>query len=648
MSLEISVSPPQLAISEGNLVLLTELDGRIAFPSEKGLYFYDTRLISSWSILANGQCWELLNSANIGHYACRIFLTNPELATETGLIPRHSLGLAVGRSLGDGMHEDLDVANYGPGPAQFNLEFAIRCDFADLFEVKANKIVRRGRITTSWSSAKSQLTTKYRNRDFLRSVSVFVRRSDCQPVYANGRLSFQLQLSAGATWHACLLYRLGNETEYFEPPSECIEQSHASPAGKRVRAWRDKILKISTTSEIVSQLYAQAVQDMAGLRLPIGGTDHLRYVPAGGVPWFVALFGRDSLIASLQSILVYSDFAAATLEVLANYQANERDDRRDAEPGKIMHELRLGELAHFEMIPHTPYYGTADATPLYLILLHAAWQATGDSELLAKHYATAEKCLTWIEQYGDRDGDGFQEYATRSPVGYENQGWKDAGDALVDVNGSLIKGPKALCELQGYVYEAWTRTAEVCVELGKLERARELRAKAAALMERFNTAFWDERAGFYAFALDGDKKVMSVTSNPGQCLWSGIVPVERARRVVDRLMRPDMRSGWGIRTLSSQHPAFKIFMLLRTILGFQPDAPHDKLYLDPFLPEWLPDLTVKDLRVGKRIYDIRFWREGVTSSWEVLRGDPARISRRAFAVGPMIWGGSSYRDLFQS
>jgi glycogen debranching enzyme len=421
----------------------------------------------------------------------------------------------------------------------------------------------------------------------------------------------------------------------------------------------------------------------------------------------------------LQSILVYSDFATATLEVLADYQASERDDRRDAEPGKIMHELRQGELAHFGMIPHTPYYGTADATTLYLILLHAAWQANGDKELLAKHYATAERCLTWIEQYGDRDGDGFQEYATRSPVGYENQGWKDAGDALVDVDGSPVKGPKALCELQGYVYEAWTRMAEVCVELGKLDRAKELRAKAAALMERFDRAFWDEEAGFYAFALDGDKKkVMSVASNPGQCLWSGIVPVERARKVVARLMQPDMRSGWGIRTLSSQHAAFNpysyqkgsvwphdnglialgfrrygfdqeaclimqellgaggffdhhqmpelyagvqrsptnfpvhylgtnvpqawaagtIFMVLRIILGFQPDAPHDKIYLDPFLPAWLPDLTVRDLSVGKRNYDIRFWRDGDTSSWEVLRGDPARISRRAFAVGPILWG----------
>jgi glycogen debranching enzyme len=194
----------------------------------------------------------------------------------------------------------------------------------------------------------------------------------------------------------------------------------------------------------------RAVEDVAVLRLPIHGTDQMRYVPAAGVPWFLALFGRDSLITSLQSTLVDPDFARATLDILAGYQATARDDRRDAEPGKIMHELRLGELAHFAAIPHTPYYGTADATILYVVLLHMAWMATGDDGLIDEHFQTAERCLDWVDTFGDRDGDGFQEYATRSLVGYENQGWKDADDAVLDASGSPVKGPKALCELQGY------------------------------------------------------------------------------------------------------------------------------------------------------------------------------------------------------
>ena len=237
------------------------------------------------------------------------------------------------------------------------------------------------------------------------------------------------------------------------------------------------MLKIHTSNEEFYRLYRQALEDMAALRLPIAGTDHMVFLPAAGLPWFVALFGRDSLIVSLQNLLIYPEFARGTLDILGALQAKEHDHYRDAEPGKILHEMRYGELAHFKLIPHTPYYGTADATPLYLIVLHAAWRATGDLTLLQRHLETAEGCLTWIDKYGDRDGDGFQEYQTRSPAGYENMGWKDSGDAVVYPDGSLVKGPKALCELQGYVYDAWLRMAEVFDALDKPDRAKALRTR---------------------------------------------------------------------------------------------------------------------------------------------------------------------------
>ncbi|MGH8641769.1 MAG: amylo-alpha-1,6-glucosidase, partial [Burkholderiales bacterium] len=338
---------------------------------------------------------------------------------------------------------------------------------------------------------------------------------------------------------------------------------------------------------------------------------------------------------------------------------------------------------------------------------------TADRRLLERHLQTAEGCLAWIDNYGDRDGDGFQEYQTRSPVGYENMGWKDSGDAVVYPDGSLVKGPKALCELQGYVYAAWLGMAEIYDVLGRQDRARALRAKATRLFERFNAAFWDDELGFYAYALDGDKqKVLTVASNPGHCLWSGIVPPERAAKVVQRLMAPDMWSPWGIRTLSSEHPAFNpynyqtgavwphdnafiafgfklygfgaeaarvaraisgagshflfnqlpelytstaredaafpvqylganvpqawaagsVFTLVRAMLGFVPDARRGKLYVDPELPSWLPDLTVLDLRVHNHIFDIRFWREGEATKFEVLRGDPKLIEPRRMAA----------------
>ncbi len=714
MALEIAVGPQKLVLNQGFGFVLTDQDGQIDWPTDKGFYYSDTRLISSWRIYADGEPWDLLNSGNIAFFAARIFLGNRRLVTESGELAAGTLGLTVSRSLQGGMHEDLDLVNHGLTTAHFNLEIAMRSDFADLFEVKSKAIVRRGRVTTSWSAARATLTTTYENVDFHRRLTVQARNATSTPVYANGRLSFDVQVAPGATWHACLLYSFSDGKRRERAPSECVEHCLHSKSAKRLADWEAKSLTIRTSNQEIYRFYHQSLQDMGALRLPLEGTDHLEFVPAAGIPWFVGLFGRDSLIVSLQNAMVYPDFPRGSLEVLGRLQARKRDDYRDAEPGKIMHELRTGELAHFKLIPHTPYYGTADATPLYLIVLHNAWRSTGDEDLLSRHMATAERCLDWIDKYGDRDGDGFQEYETRSTAGYENQGWKDSGEALVYPDGSLVKGPKALCELQGYVYDAWRRMAEIYDALGKRRQAAALRTKAATLYRKFNEQFWDEESGFYAFCLDGEKRpVLSVASNPGHCLWSGIVPRDRAARVVKRLMADDMWSGWGIRTLSSKHPAFNphsyqngsvwphdnglialgfrrygfadetaqvardvsrtaayfqqhrmpelyaglqreptnfpvqylganvpqawaagsCFSLLQALLGFQPDAPAGKLYLDPSLPEWMPDLELKNLQVGRRSFDIRFARQGDgRTTWELLRGDVRAVSERSIAT----------------
>jgi glycogen debranching enzyme len=713
MALEIAVGPQKLVINQGVGFLVTEQDGQINWPTDKGLYYSDTRLISSWRLYADGEPWDLLNAGNIAYHAARIFLTNRRLATEAGEVPAGSLGLSIGRSLAGGLHEDFDLVNNGPAGAQFNLEVAMRSDFADLFEVKSDAIVRRGRVTTGWSRRHMTLKTSYENEDFRRTVSVRVRHASSRPVYANGRISFDIDLRPGETWHACLLYELSDGETVQHAPKPCIDRALDSPLARRQADWRKHGLSIRTSNEEIYRFFTQSMEDMASLRLPLEGTDHMAFVPAAGIPWFVGLFGRDSLIVSLQNAMVYPDFAKGSLEVLGRWQARERDDYRDAEPGKIMHELRTGELAHFKMIPHTPYYGTADATPLYLIVLHSAWRSTGDAGLLKRHMAAAERCLAWIDEYGDRDGDGFQEYETRSSAGYENQGWKDSGEALVYPDGSLVKGPKALVELQGYVYDAWRRMAEIFDALGKADRAAALRAKAAELFKRFNETFWDEESGFYAFCLDGEKKpVLSVASNPGHLLWSGIVPRDRAAKVINRLLEPDMWSGWGIRTLSAKHPAYNprsyqngsvwphdngiiamgcrrygfatqanliardvsaaasyfvqhqmpelyaglqrdptnfpvqylganvpqawaagsCFSLLHAMTGFQPDAPDDMLYLDPHLPDWMPDLFLQNLRVGSRAFDIQFTRTGDVTTFNVVRGDKRRVAHRSMSV----------------
>jgi glycogen debranching enzyme len=713
MPFKVQVGPHQISIHQGQTVLVSEPDGQINWPSDKGLYFFDTRVISSWAIYANGEPWDLLNGGAITHYASRIYLTNRSIHTTEGIIPPRTLGFVVSRSISGGMHEDLDITNNNMRRVRFQLEIALRCDFADIFEVKSGAIVRRGRITTTWSQSSQRLRTSYRNGDFMRAVTVTPAHRQPDVNYANGRLSFEICLDPGSAWHCCLLYKLEDGDQHFVPLINCIDRHAETHHAETLSDWLQSVLKIRTSNEEFYRLYRQALEDMAALRLPIAGTDHMVFLPAAGLPWFVAPFGRDSLIVSLQNMLIYPDFARGTLDILGSLQAKEKDDYRDAEPGKILHEIRYGELAHFKLIPHTPYYGTADATPLYLITLHAAWRATGDKALLERHIETAERCLSWIDNYGDRDGDGFQEYQTRSPAGYENMGWKDSGDSVVYPDGSLVRGPKALCELQGYIYDAWLRTAEVFDELGKPRRAGDLRRKAAALFKQFNEIFWDEDSGFYALALDGEKKkVLTVASNAGHCLWSGIVPLERAERVVQRLMAPDMWSGWGIRTLSALNPAFNpynyqtgtvwphdnaiialgckrygfgaeaakiardisdagshflsnqlpelyttiernersfpvqylganipqawaagsVFALLQAILGFMPDAPRGKLYVDPLLPHWLPDLTVLDLRVGKDRFDIRFSRNGGETQFEVLRGDPKAVERGRFGA----------------
>ncbi len=352
-------------------------------------------------------------------------------------------------------------------------------------------------------------------------------------------------------------------------------------------------------------------------------------------------------------------------------------------------------------MPYRPYYGTADATPLYLILLHQAWRFTGDDGLIRTHLSTAERCLEWIDRHGDMDGDGFQEYQRRTPDGAENQGWKDSGNAILDESGEDVPAPKALCELQGYVFDAWTRTAEVFEALGQGGRAAALREKARDLYARFNAAFWDEDAQFYALCLDPQKRrVMSVASNPGHLLWSGIVPPERAAAVAQRLMAPDMWSGWGVRTLSSAHPAYNphdyqlgaiwphdngiiamglaqygfhaeaariaeglveagarfalnrlpevfagtgredspfpvqyvganvpqawaagsVFALLRAMLCIETDGAAGVVRTDAHLPEWLGEVRLEGLRVGRASVDLRVWREAGATRAELTRG----------------------------
>ncbi|OKH42986.1 amylo-alpha-1,6-glucosidase [Calothrix sp. HK-06] len=691
--MRVTVGPPHLTINHGSTFMVTDLNGQINQDKFLGIFTDDTRFLSYYALYADALPWIRLRSTTPRYYAAQIYLTNPELTTEDGIIPKGTLSLTVGRTVEGGIHEDIDITNYSTKKVSFSFEIALRSDFADILEVQQGKIVRRGCIETTWDKERNELHTTYKNKDFSRSIIYQLRNYTSQPHYANGRITFEIVLEPGASWHTCGNFILVLDKLTREPSDICYDSAISTEVNYKLehlnQTWVESVTELTTVNEEVYRVYKQSVRDLAALRLYDYDLGDDIWLPAAGVPKFVTVFGRDSLIASLQTTTVHPGFARGALKKLSQLQATTWDDWRDAEPGKILHEIRQGELAHFQKIPHTPYYGTADATVLYLIVLHETWKWLGDNSLLKSYRDTALRCLEWIDNYGDLDGDGFQEYKTRSSHGIENQGWKDSGDAIVYPDGSKVSAPKALCELQGYVYDAWIRMAEVFDALDEPSYANSLRIKASQLQARFEKHFWCDDIGYYAFALDKDKQpVKTIASNPGHCLWSGIISKERASRVVERLMAPDMFTGWGIRTLSAENPAFNpfsyhlgsiwphdngiialglkkygfteevgrvarsvfeaasyfasyripevyagieekpgafpvpyieanvpqawaagsIFQLLQAILGLTADAPNNRLYVNPCLPDWLPEITLRRLEIGNSKVDLKFWR----------------------------------------
>jgi glycogen debranching enzyme len=312
-------------------------------------------------------------------------------------------------------------------------------------------------------------------------------------------------------------------------------------------SWERACTRVWTDNQLYNSLLARGLRDLRALLTP---TRHGN-LPAAGIPWFVAPFGRDSLLTCHQTLLLNPDLTRTTLEVLAAFQADEVDEWRDAQPGKILHELRQGELAGANEIPHTPYYGSIDSTPLWLLLLGTYYRWTGDLGFCRRLLPNVERALEWVESYGDTDGDGFVEYQRSSPRGLANQGWKDSHDSVVHEDGKLAEGPIALAEVQAYVYLAKLRVADVFEALGDRERAATLRAQAASLRVAFNERFWVESEQYFAMALDGDKRpVATISSNPAHGLYCGVVDADKAAPLARRLLAPDMFSGWGVRTLS--------------------------------------------------------------------------------------------------
>lgn len=552
----IQVGPAVRTVHRGARFVVSEPSGEIRGEAQQGFFAADTRLVSDYRFLLGGRPTVLSSSAVIDATWARFEHTTPSLADATGQdLPAGALHLRLDRHLDDGrVDESFRIESFLDHEIHLDLAIRLVSDFADLFDVRNRVLARRGVIHSVWEPEHRRLVNAYANGPFRRSLAVEVQGTGVEASYANGELILPVRLPARGTWAATLRWvPLGAGIE----DDSALAGVDAPARAQSLPVVGSPMGRLRSSEPFVTAAAEQARYDLLSLRL--GGADP--WVPAAGVPWFLALFGRDALVTSLQAIGCSYRFAEGSLDALARLQGSAYDDDRDCQPGKIPHELRLGELAALGRIPHIPYYGTHDATPLFALVAAAAWRWSGDRDRLDRLRPNVEAALAWLERDGDPDRDGLQEYATRSARGYRNQGWKDAADAILHADGSEPALPIALCELQGLAVAAKRAWAAVLEDAyGERRAAGRLRAQAERLAAVVEERFWWEEEGTYYLGLDGAKQpIRTVASNPGHLLWSGAVQPDRARRTAARLLADDLWSGWGIRTLSSAHPAYNPF-----------------------------------------------------------------------------------------
>jgi glycogen debranching enzyme len=512
----------------------------------EGLYHEGTRFLSCLRMRVQGERLLLLSSnVREDNVLLAVDLMNPDLLRAGHQPIAHgSLHLLRTKFLYDATcYEHIRVWNYGAAAIEVQLELEIRADFADVFEVRGTRRQRRGTVHPPEHEDASTLLA-YTGLD---GVHRYTRLQFAPAPDSRDRdhVSFNLQLEAN---HAKDIYiTIACEVDRTPARSQPAFENAYSAACAALRAHESRECAIYTSNE---QWNAWVNRSVADLRMLISETAFGPY-PYAGVPWFSTPFGRDGILTALQSLWLNPDLGRGVLSFLAATQADRTDDEADAEPGKILHEMRSGEMAHLREIPFGRYYGSVDSTPLFVMLAAAYHDATGDLAFSEQLWPHVERALEWIEGPGDPDQDGFVEYGRHSSSGLVQQGWKDSNDSVFHSDGTAAIGPIALCEVQGYVYAAQTGAARLAAALGRHERALQLQTRAAALRARFDAAFWCDDLATYALALDGNKRPCRVrTSNAGHCLFSGIALPERATQLADQLLAPEMFSGWGVRTLA--------------------------------------------------------------------------------------------------
>lgn len=543
----------ELVLKEGSFFLLTDSAGNVTPPGacELGLFYEDSRVLSHYELATVAGCPEVLSSQASRVFASQIDLTVTD--REFGGLfsePKNFMHIRREQLLGDRMTDRLILTNYMGRPVEFWIELRFAADYADIFEVRGAKRAQRGRFFAPIISER-EVTWAYRGLDD-RLRRTVIRFSVTPHELEARRARWVFQLEPKDTVELCVwVVPLFDRERPVAIERGFLEQFGALRAEHD--GWHRSNTELRTDNEFFNTAYRQAVTDLKALTVVHQG----RPIVTAGIPWYVAPFGRDAAITGLQTLMVNPQIARDALRFLAAYQGRKFDDWTEEEPGRILHELRRGEMAACNEIPHVPYYGSVDSTPLFLVLLGETYRWTGDLELVRELLPHAEAALDWVDRWGDKDGDGFLEYERRSPRGLTNQGWKDSGDGVAFPDGTLPEPPIALIEVQGYVYDAKIQMADIFAALGDFERSGRLRAEAAALRQRINDAFWMEERGYYALALDGEKRrVPTITSNPGHLLWSGVPTPDQARRMADMLLGDEMFSGWGIRTLARHQPIY--------------------------------------------------------------------------------------------
>lgn len=665
-----------VSLVEGSTFLISDARGDVLPGGAQGLFHRDTRFLSRLELLVDGQRPEALAARAVDPYSARFVLRVPLEG------PGESPIVAVrNRFVGDGLHEDLDITNHGLEPVELTVEFLIEADFADVFEVKALGRAGTADVARRIVPEERLLELEYARDGFRRATEV---RLTARPeeITASGA-RFRVTISPGETWHTCVEVCLNVGAARCLPKCRCEAfGSLPVPLAKRAAVWREGFPELRSSWDALNHLYRQGVDDLTALLMedPDGQGD---LVVAAGLPWFMTLFGRDAILTALMALPFDREMPAGVLRTLARHQGAKEDETSEEQPGRILHEIRFGEVA--VRGGTDVYYGSVDATPLFVILVAEAHRwglAWNEVKALLPH---VRRVLEWMRTFGDRDGDGYLEYPGQTNRGLRNQGWKDSWDAVQFADGALAEGPIALAEVQGYKYRALLDAAHLFDAAEEEAEAETARGEAAALAERFRRDFWLEDVGYPALALDGEKRrVDAVASNAGHLLWTGILSAEQEAVVARRIVSTELFSGWGLRTLATSNRGYKpvsyhvgsvwphdtaiaiaglaragfveeamtlasglldaaphfsyrlpelfsgfprdafgfpvgypttsspqawaaasVLLLIRVLLGLDPDGSGDQLKVRPILPADALPFTLEGLRLGSRLLSLR-------------------------------------------